>query len=96
MYINKKNFTSTVPYIVNYYLIIKIIFGIHGIVYYYKEKKQMIANQKYLIEIKSINDVNQIKSELINADIVNIRYLKELVRVQYSMIENDEKVLILK
>ena len=50
-------------------------------------------DKKY--EYQKNNNINKIKSGLINQDIINIRYLEELLRIQYSIILPHEKVLIL-
>jgi hypothetical protein len=85
-----------IAYIVNLYLIIIIIFGQHGVVDIFQERSAIKKNRIKLEEMIEVNRVNAIKSSLINADVVDLRYLDELLRIQYSTIKGDEKVIILK
>lgn len=96
MYITKEKFTVVIAYIVNFYLLVKIIFGVHGIIDFHRASARLNNSRQYLQDLTSINDTNQIKAELISKHVVNIRYIQDLVRVQYSMLEDGEKVLILK
>ena len=85
-----------IAYIVNLYLIIIIIFGKHGVVDIFQERSAIKKNRIKLEQMIEVNRVNAIKSSLINADVVDLRYLDELLRIQYSTIKSDEKVIILK
>jgi hypothetical protein len=85
-----------IAYIVNFYLLIIILFGQHGIVDIFQERHSIQQNSIKLEEMIEVNRVNAIKSGLINADVVDLRYLDELLRIQYSTIKRDERVIILK
>lgn len=85
-----------IAYIVNFYLFIIIIFGQHGVVDIFQERSAIKKNRIKLEQMIEVNRVNAIKSSLINADVVDLRYLDELLRIQYSTIKSDEKVIILK
>ena len=85
-----------IAYIVNFYLLIIILFGQHGIVDIFQERHSIQQNSIKLEEMIEVNRVNAIKSGLINADVVDLRYLDELLRIQYSTIKKDERVIILK
>lgn len=84
-----------IAYIVNFYLLIIILFGQHGIVDIFQERSEIKDNSIKLEQMIESNRVNGIKSALINADVVDLRYLDELLRIQYSTIKSDEKVIIL-
>ena len=93
MYLKKTKII--LPYFINLYLLMKIIFGQHGFLAIHGEQKNLDENYKTSFFLRNHNNVNEIKAGLINKDIINIRYLDELVRLQYSVIKSDEKVLIL-
>ncbi len=93
MYLKKTK--VVLPYFVNLYLLMKIIFGQHGFVEIHDQRKNLDENYKTFSLLRENNSINEIKAGLINKDIINIRYLDELVRLQYSVIRADEKVLIL-
>ena len=85
-----------IAYIVNFYLLIIIIFGKHGVVDIFQEQSAIKKNRIQLEQMIEIKRINRIKVGLINSDIVDLRYLDELLRIQYSTIKSDEKVIILK
>lgn len=91
----KKLHASIIPFTINWYLILKIIFGQHGLFAIQKQKNDIQTNQQIYIKLKTVNDNNAIKASLISEDIINLRYLNELLRTQYSVIMPDEKVIIL-
>jgi hypothetical protein len=93
MYLKKTKII--LPYFVNLYLLMKIIFGQHGFMAIHSERRNLDENYKISALLRDHNNINEIKAGLINKDIINIRYLDELVRLQYSVIKPDEKVLIL-
>ncbi len=83
-----------IAYSVNIYLLLVIVFGQHGVVDIFQERGVLVHNRVEYIKIIETNRVNLIKVSLINADIVDLRYLEELLRIQYSMIKADERVII--
>lgn len=85
-----------IAYIVNFYLLIIIFFGQHGIVDIFQEHSEIKKNSVKYAEMLESNRINAVKSSLINADVVDLRYLDELLRIQYGTIKSDEKVIILK
>ncbi len=84
-----------IAYVVNFYLLLVIIFGQHGIVDIFQERKAIKVNGAKYEEMLETNRVNTIKVGLMNSDIVDLRYLDELLRIQYSTIKTDEKVIII-
>ncbi len=99
MYINRGKYrvklVQILPYIVNGYLLLKLLFDQHGFFAILNLNKVVERNNQVYVEMKKTNDIKEIKEELINENIVNIRYLDEVVRLQYSLIKPDEKVLII-
>lgn len=85
-----------IAYIVNFYLFIIILFGQHGVVDIFQERSAIKENEVKYAQMLEANRVGTLKAGLINADIVDLRYLDELLRIQYSTIKSDEKVIILK
>lgn len=84
-----------IAYVVNVYLFLLVVFGQHGVIDIFQERKHFLENGLKYKQIIEENRVNAIKVGLINADMVDIRYLEELLRVQYSMIKADENVVII-
>lgn len=95
MYIRRFQLYLLVPLVINWYLILKIILGQHGILAIKYQKIEAEKNLQIYKELKAMNDNKAIKSSLINEDVINLRYLNELLRMQYSVIMPDEKVIIL-
>jgi cell division protein FtsB len=95
MYLKKLHASLIIPFVINWYLLLKIVFGQHGIIAIQQQKIDIQTNQQTYTKLKDINDNNAIKASLINEDIINLRYLHELLRIQYSIIMPDEKVIIL-
>ena len=82
-------------FVVNFYILINILFGQNGFFAIYKINEK-INNAK--IEYQNLvqeNYVRRIKCDMLNEDRIDLRYLEELLRTQYSFAEKKEKVIFL-
>ncbi|MFT4968174.1 MAG: hypothetical protein ACI9CD_001202 [Candidatus Deianiraeaceae bacterium] len=86
---------ALIAYIVNLYFLLKILIGQHGILEIHKQIHTLKYNSALYTNIQGNNNIAEIKSGLINDDIISIRYFSELLRLKYSVIQGNEKVVIL-
>lgn len=96
MYLKKIPFYLLLVYIVNFYLVGKIIFGMHGLFEIQKKKIELMYDEERLMEVVKLNEIKRVKSSLLNDESVNLRYLEEIIVLQYNMIYDGQKVIILK
>ncbi len=95
MHITKPRWMALIAYIVNLYFLLKILIGQHGILEIHKQMQTLKYNSALHTNIQGKNNIAEIKSGLINDDIISIRYFSELLRLKYSVIQGNEKVVIL-
>jgi cell division protein FtsB len=80
---------------INFYILTNVIFGQNGIVAIYQINSRIKQSKKEYNAITQENHINQIKSDILNEDKIDLRYLEELLRTKYSFAEKGEKVVFL-
>ncbi len=87
---------NTAIFAVNLYILINIIFGQNGVIEIYKlNKKSNNLKEDYQLLVQK-NYIERIKSNMLNDERIDLRYLEELLRTQYSFADKNERVVFLR
>lgn len=86
---------NTSIFIVNVYILTNILFGQNGIMQIYKMQQKIHTSTIEKDALSRKNYIRTIKLDMLNDEKIDLRYLEELLRTQYSFAKQEEFVIFI-
>lgn len=84
---------NSIAFIFNFYLLVKILFGQNGAVAIYQYNQTLHQSQFLYQNLVRENYIGKMKSEMLDENKIDLRYLEELLRTKYSFAHDEERVI---